>query len=278
MLLIFAHPDDESFSCGGTVPKYVRAGWQVDLICATNGEDGSVGPYTNATADTLGSIRQKELEKAAETLGISSVTFLEYPDGALSVQNPGELEDKIFRKMIEVTPRVVITFEPRGISNHPDHMRLSTATTFAFQKYAASITEVQTKKMSIANPPRHARERWKIPFADTVAHGKEPKLYYASLPDSAVRYLVRAKVIPKESFGKPWVGVPDDEVTTVIDVRRFTSTKKKALLSHVTQTRDVEKFYALASHPLASTEYFVLRMQGTTEVFMGKHDRVSGRL
>lgn len=76
LLLVFAHPDDESFSCAGTVAKYVAAGWKVDLICATRGEDGSRGPYVDLPKDQLGDIRQKELQKACVTLGINSITFL----------------------------------------------------------------------------------------------------------------------------------------------------------------------------------------------------------
>ena len=50
----FAHPDDESFSCGGTVAKYVKAGWEVHLLCATRGERGETGPYGKLDPETLG--------------------------------------------------------------------------------------------------------------------------------------------------------------------------------------------------------------------------------
>ena len=72
--------------------------------------------------------------------------------------------------------------------------------------------------------------------------------------------------------------VPDKLVTTVIDISRFTGLKRKALLSHRSQQVDVQRFLSFAANPLAKHEYFILRMHGTTEVFMGKNDRVFNKL
>jgi len=258
LLLVFAHPDDESFSCGGTVPKYVASGWQVDLICATRGEDGSRGPFTDLPQDQLGDIRQKELQKAGVTLGINSITFLGYRDGTLAAQTPGELEDKVHKKMEELVPDAVITMDTTGISNHPDHIKMSYVTTYAFQKYAAWI-EDQLKDQE-------------------EAVQVFPKLYYASMPESVVAYLKKKKTLSAESFGKPWQGTPDKNITTVINIMKFSATKKKALASHISQQEDVDRFLSLPSQPLLKHEYFMLRMQGTTEVFMGKNDHVTNSL
>lgn len=254
LLLVFAHPDDESFSCGGTVAKYVKAGWRVDLICATRGEEGSRGPYVNLPRDQLGDIRQKELQQAGITLGINSVTFLGYRDGTLSEQTPGELEDKVHKKMEELVPDAVITADTTGISNHPDHIKMSFVTTYAFQKYAAWIEE-QLKDQQVTTQIF-------------------PKLYYACMPESVADYLKRKKIIPVESFGKPWRGTPDKNITTVINIMRFAATKRRALASHISQQDDINRFLSLPSQPLLAHEYFILRMHGTTEVFMGKNDRI----
>ncbi len=258
MLLVFAHPDDESFSCGGTVAKYVKAGWHVDLICATRGEAGNFGPYTNISRDQLADIRQKELQKAATLLGISSITFLGYHDGTLASQTPGELEDKVHKKMEELVPDTVITADTTGISNHPDHIKMCFVTTYAFQKYAVWIEE-QLKDQEVA--------------AQIF-----PKLYYACMPESVAEYLKKKKTLPAESFGKPWRGTPDKYVTTVINIMKFMSAKKKAILSHISQEEDTDRFFSRPSHPMLKHEYYILRMQGTTEVFMGKYDRVSNAL
>lgn len=259
MLLVFAHPDDESFSCAGIVAKYAKAGWHVDLICATRGEAGNSGQYNIPSGEALGLLRQKELEKAGTLLGINSITFLGYIDGTLADENPGELEDKIYQKMEELVPDCVITFDTTGISNHPDHIKVCFATTYAFQKYAFWIKQ-QLGALKDFDPE------------------KEPKLYYACVPESLVRYLIQKKVFPAESFGKPWRGTPDKFVTTVINTKAYAATKKKALKCHKTQQDDVDRFFLIPSNPLTNQEYFILRMHGQTEVFMGKEDRVSPKL
>ena len=259
ILLVFAHPDDESFTTAGTVAKYVKAGWEVDLVCATRGEKGEVGLYVSATPAKLGEIRQKELEQAARKLGISNVTFLDYKDGELEELEYGELEDILYRKIEETVPDCVITFDTTGISNHPDHIKVCFATTYAFQKYAAWVGD-QLQKIG------------------SEQKGAEPKLYYACMPESLAAYLIKLKNIPDESFGRPWKGSLDKLITAVIDVGAYKSVRRRALQCHVSQQKDVSRFLSLANHPLLSREYFILRMHGTTEVFMGKNDRVSNRL
>jgi LmbE family N-acetylglucosaminyl deacetylase len=258
LVLVFAHPDDESFSCGGTVAKYVSAGWKVDLICATRGEEGSVGPYINLPQDQLGDIRQKELQKAGIALGIKSITFLGYRDGSLAAQTPGTLEDIVHKKMEELVPDAVITADTTGISNHPDHIKMCFVTTYAFQKYAAWI-EDQLKDQEVG--------------AQIF-----PKLYYACMPESVVQYLKKKKILPGESFGKPWRGTADKRITTVINIMKFAPAKKRALASHISQQDDVHRFLSLPTNPLLKHEYFILRMQGTTEVFMGRNDHVTNYL
>lgn len=252
MLLVTAHPDDETFMTGGTVAKYVELGWQVDLVTATRGEEGKTGPKTNIARKNVGEVRQKELEKAGVVLGIHSITFLGYKDGTLSDRTPGDIEDVVHKKMLETIPDVVITSDTTGISNHPDHIKLSYATTYAFQKYAIWIEE-QLKNQE--------------PTEQLF-----PKLYYACMPASIAAFAVKKKILPALSFGKPWKGVEDKKITTVIDISDYQEIKEKALRCHVTQTADVERF--LQMKDLIKHEYFIFRMHGTTEVFLGKNDHV----
>lgn len=259
LLLIFAHPDDESFSCGGTVAKYVKAGWDVHLLCATRGERGETGPFGTLDPKALGVIRQKEVQQAANLLGIHTVSFLDYIDGTLAARTPGDIEDFVYRKMLETIPDAVITFDTTGVSNHPDHIKLCYSTTYAFQKYAA----------------------WVIDQLEDRADKNEdilPKLYYVCMPESIATYLKKQKNIPKELFNKPWIGTPDERITTVIDIGKFAGVKKKALAAHVSQQSDVNRFLSLPHHPLLAHEHFILRYHGTREIFMGKNDRVSNKL
>ena len=259
MLLVFAHPDDESFTSAATIAKYAKLGWNIDLVCATRGEKGETGSLGDKTPEELGIIRQKELENAASYIGISTITFLKYIDGTLESDPPGELEEIVYQKMVELIPDVVITFDTAGISNHPDHIRLSFATTFAFQKYAAQIQN------ALKTNPDYDEEA-------------APKLYYACVPETIVEYLKKKKVFPEESFGKPWLGVADKFVTTAISADGFQQLKKKALRCHVSQSNDIETFLSLQHNPLVKQEYFIFRMHGVREIFMGKNDRIASKL
>lgn len=249
---IFAHPGDESVMCGGTLAKYAHAGAGIDLICATNTDKG-----------------QRQLEEAGMALGVSSVTFLDYKEGTLASRNPGELEDILFRKLIELVPQIILTYEPDGVDNDPDHKKMTIAATVAFQNYAASAREVIAKGITPMNRPRHPRDVWQISFAEAIEKQDDPKLYYACMPQSLVQYLKKQKLIPEESFDKPWRGTPDKNVTTVIDIAKMRVARERALA-----------VYQAKGHAGAGEkqEFFYLRLQGTQEVFMGKHDRVSNKL
>lgn len=241
ILGIFSHPDDESIAPGGTIAKYAKNGWLVDLVVATRGDKGG-------DPDT----RTSELEEAARHLGVRSITFLDFKDGKLPGMTPGEIEDALIRVLAEVRPDVVITHEPQGITNHPDHIKMSYATTFAYQSYAGFRADEQPDD---PNPP---------------------KLYYMCFPESILSFLIKSKRFPFEHHGLPVHGMEDKRITTVIDIKRFAGAKRKALESHVSQKPELEKY--LSNDQFFHQEYFVLRMVGLKEVFLGKNDRISDRL
>lgn len=259
LLLCFAHPDDESFVTGGTIAKYVDMGWSVELVCATRGAAGQTGPLGTMVPEQLGVTREQELRNAAHVLGISDVTLFDYMDGKLPDISPGEIEEPMFQKMKDTMPDVVITFDTLGFTNHPDHVRMSYSVTYAFQKYAIWVHE-------------------QLSGVGEGAEEVEPKLYYACMPDREVRYLQEHKAIAKESFGKPLVGTPDKLITTVIDIAAFAEKKREAILCHKSQQADADQFLSFAKQPFMKREFFIHRMQGREEVFMGKRDRVAEEL
>lgn len=269
-LFVFAHPDDESFVTGGTIAKYSSEGHLIDLLCVTKGQL-EFEEHGFETQEQYGEARKKELEEAAEVLGIQKVHYFDYMDGSLKSIEPGELEDKIFKKMKEIEPDIVVTFEPRGITNHPDHVKLSMSTTYAFQKYATYF--VKGERLGTRDPRRKF-----VTQLGGYKDREEPKLYYGCMPEEVTEYLITHDVIPKESFGKPWPRIDDKKITTVIDIQDVTEKKLFALSKHVTQRNYVEKFISIDSQPLAYQEYFILRLQGEEEIFMGKNDVVSSSL
>src|SRR5215469_15565596 len=81
ILAIFAHPDDESLACGGTLARLADAGARVVLICASRGEKGRVSDPALVSNRDLASVRSEELYDAARILGINEVVTLDHPDG-----------------------------------------------------------------------------------------------------------------------------------------------------------------------------------------------------
>jgi LmbE family N-acetylglucosaminyl deacetylase len=132
LMLILAHPDDESLGNGGMIAKYVAEGVDTYLITATRGEQGWFGQEDkNPGPEELGRIREAELLQAAEVLGIREVSFLDYRDGELDRAPADEVVAKIVRHIRRVQPHVVVTFDQNGLYGHPDHIAICQHTTAA---------------------------------------------------------------------------------------------------------------------------------------------------
>jgi len=126
VVAIFAHPDDEAFGPSGTITKLAKT-HDIYVLCATRGEAG--GNLKN-----IGKVREKELRCSAQILGVKEVYFLGFADGTLSNSLYHRLAAKIEQKLKLLKPQTVLTFEPRGISGHIDHITVSLATTYVFYK------------------------------------------------------------------------------------------------------------------------------------------------
>jgi N-acetylglucosamine malate deacetylase 2 len=134
LLAVFAHPDDESFICGGTLAKYASSGVEITLVSATRGEMGRrMGnpPYVNR--ETMPAIREKELQQACKELGIHRLIFLDIRDKTVEFVDPELLTARIGSIMEEVKPDVVLTFHER-LGGHPDHCAIGKAATAAFHR------------------------------------------------------------------------------------------------------------------------------------------------
>ena len=132
LLVILAHPDDESFPMGGTLAKATANGKRVHLVTATRGEAGIHGKSQAETAV----LREAELRRACSELGIEQLTFLDYLDGTLETIPDSSGAARLLALMHQFTPDVIVTFGPDGISGHPDHLAVHRWTTVAFDQYA----------------------------------------------------------------------------------------------------------------------------------------------
>lgn len=126
LVAVFAHPDDEAFGPAGTLATFAKS-HNVYLLCATKGEEGGKNKK-------IAQIRQKELLASAKILGIKKVYFLGFKDGTLCNNLYHKLAVKIEEKLKELKPDLIITFEPRGISGHIDHMVVSMVTTYVYKR------------------------------------------------------------------------------------------------------------------------------------------------
>ncbi len=134
LLAVFAHPDDETFRCGGTLALLSRQGVQVQVVTATRGENGSCGDPPLCSPGELPARREKELRCACDALGIEPPYLWGYQDGHLSEVDSGELVARILDATRQLRPHVMLTFGPDGLSGHPDHIAIGRCAATAFTR------------------------------------------------------------------------------------------------------------------------------------------------
>jgi LmbE family N-acetylglucosaminyl deacetylase len=164
LLVVTAHPDDESGGFGGALLEAHRAGAETYLLCFT---DGQAAHFRGTAADDaeLARMRRAELDAACELLGLTECEVLHYPDGALAEQNFLEMVGVVVERIRRRRPQVVLTFGADGAVNlHRDHTMVSLVTTAAF--HWAARAEM---------------------FPETGAAWAAQKLYYSGTPFVSVR-------------------------------------------------------------------------------------------
>ncbi len=117
VLVVMAHPDDESFGLGAIIDSFTSGGAAVDILCLTHGEASTLG----GEIDDLGAQRKQELEKASQILGVASTTLLNWPDGALGHADVDAVIADVRAAIAKHQPNGLLVFEPQGINGHPDH-------------------------------------------------------------------------------------------------------------------------------------------------------------
>jgi N-acetyl-1-D-myo-inositol-2-amino-2-deoxy-alpha-D-glucopyranoside deacetylase len=269
LLLVHAHPDDESLWTGGAIARYAARGVQVTLVTCTLGEQGEIIPADLAelgaeAADQLGGYRVGELRSACAALGVTDHRFLgatgRWRDSGM-VGDPandhprafvrGSLDEQAaaLRAVIaEVRPQVVVTYASDGGYGHPDHIRAHEIT------MAATSSVVGSGSGSGPGSSDHVAR---------VFHAVQSR----SATEAGVAALRGFSGFP---FRLPEPGelpvVDDAEITTVIDVEAHLPAKLRALRAHVTQISvwdddEGHSVYALSNdiaQPVVPDEYFVL--------------------
>jgi LmbE family N-acetylglucosaminyl deacetylase len=192
LLIAYAHPDDESFGLGGLIGKYVAEGVDVYLVCATDGDVGTVSAEFLQGYASIRDLRLAELAAATEVLGFRHVYTFGYKDSGMlgSPENdderslwyawnhcPEEVTKRVVEVIREIKPQVMITFNKYGAYGHPDHIAIQRATTEAFAlagdaSYETHQEPYQPQKLYYSNIP-------KIPLQIAITRmrlqGKDPR-------------------------------------------------------------------------------------------------------
>src|SRR2546428_512868 len=134
MVGVFAHPDDDAYTMGGTLVLHAADIAPTFVFC-TRGEAGPIWVEGIATRETLGHVRESEQAEAMKALGIEAETvFLHHPDYYLLGVPFEELVDDIEQVLRRVRPEVVVTFGKDGLTGHDDHVTAGAAADAAFHR------------------------------------------------------------------------------------------------------------------------------------------------
>ena len=259
ILLVHAHPDDETINNGATMALYADRGAQVTLVTCTRGEEGEVlvpglSHLASTDQDLLGLHRETELAAAMKALGISDYRFLGAPttkfrDSGMMGTEPNNRPDVFWQADLdktamilvdvieEVKPHILITYDEIGGYGHPDHIQA--------HRVAMRASELAT---------------WQI-----------QKIYWNTIPKSVIaQSMEKMKEIGSDFFGAESIDdVPfakDDEfVTTLIDGSDYVDSKMAAMKAHETQIALDGPFFALSNNlgmQIWGDEYYTL-VKGT---------------
>ncbi len=226
ILAVYAHPDDESFLAGGTLAYYARNGVEVKLLCLTHGEQGYNDKATAYERQVLPHVRQAELTRCCDVLGIELLPLLDFPDGRLAEFKTGTLARPIGQAICQHRPEIVLTFGADALTRHPDHLAIHHATTLAFQAAARPGTA----------------------------------LFYAGLSVSSVSRLSNRLEGSLGGIPLMLTAAPGIELDTAIDVEALSGLKWAALACHRTQAVGFQNLNENDFQLLGQKEFFRLKM------------------
>ncbi|MGP4000926.1 N-acetyl-1-D-myo-inositol-2-amino-2-deoxy-alpha-D-glucopyranoside deacetylase [Streptomyces sp. 8N706] len=282
LLLVHAHPDDETINNGATMAKYAAEGAHVTLVTCTLGEEGEVIPPALAhlaadREDALGDYRLGELAAAMEELGVTDHRLLGGPGryrdsgmmGVASNDRPecfwradvDEAAAHLVEVMREIRPQVMVTYDEQGGYGHPDHIQ---AHRVAMR--AAELAAERAYRRDLGDP--HVID----------------KIYWNCLPRSVVEAgfaKLRAESLEFAGIAEPedLPGVVEDaEVTAWIDGRPYAAAKTAAMRAHATQIAVDGPFFALSNdlgQPLLVEEHYRL-VWGSPEGDLPENDLFAG--
>jgi LmbE family N-acetylglucosaminyl deacetylase len=268
LMAVHAHPDDEATGTGGILARYAAEGVRTVLVVCTDGAqgDGPGGVKPGAPGHDPAAVvemRRSELQKSCEILGVSDVEMLGYPDSGMMGwdtndapgafwQTPVELAaERLAELMRAYGPDVVVTYDENGFYGHPDHIQAHRIT-----MAAVAATDIPAKVYWTTIP----RSR----FAEFGRVMRELGADWDDVQDS-------------DTPAEPEIGLPDDQVTTWVDVTAYADQKYDALSAHASQSENI--FFLRMGREMFATylggEAFV-RVRDTTGAATPEDDLFAG--
>lgn len=274
LLLVHAHPDDETIGQGATIAKYVAEGCAVTLVTCTAGEMGEilVPELAHLAADhddRLGEHRRAELASAMSALGVTDHRFLggfgRFRDSGMVWHDAGhavlgdqvrpnafwladltEAADELVEILRMVRPQVVCTYDPFGGYGHPDHIQAHRVAT-----YAVALAEVASHRPDLGPPWEVAKVYWTAQAESEIrtalrelAHGAGSSHFEVIDPDAPLPF-----------------ATDDRQLSTRIDAAAHLDAKAAAMRAHRTQIIVEDRVFALSNlvaAPLLGVEYYRL--------------------
>jgi len=244
LVTFHAHPDDEAIACGGTMALAAAAGHRVVLVTATSGECGEVADGVLAPGETLGERRQKELAEAAAILGVARVEFLGYRDsgmiGTPENEDPhcfwqtpvDDAASRLARILAEERPDAFTVYDEYGNYGHPDHIQVHRVGVRAAEM--AAVERVYEATMNRDHFRRLMARAAELGLGDV-----------GDLPDM-------------EDVGDQ-MGLPEEVLTTAVDVLSHLEVKRRAMAAHASQIAENSFFLsmpAVAFEAAFGTEWY----------------------
>ena len=262
LLLVHAHPDDETIGNGATMAKYVAEGRQVTLVTCTAGEMGEIlVPELEHLAadreDSLGEHRQGELAAAMKELGVTDHRFLggfgTYRDSGMKWHEDGHAvpaddlhanafwnadltaaADDLVAVIREVRPQVLVTYDQFGGYGHPDHIQAHRVA-----MYGAALAAVPSYRRDLGDAHDIAKIYWGAMSASRMREGLrrlreagDTTTFEGMDPDGPL---------------PPFV-TEDENLAAVVEGGDYVDAKLAAMRAHATQIAVDGPFFALSNN------------------------------
>jgi N-acetyl-1-D-myo-inositol-2-amino-2-deoxy-alpha-D-glucopyranoside deacetylase len=262
LLLVHAHPDDESIGTGATMAKYAAEGTQVTLVTCTLGELGEIIPPDLADLawdrdNRLGEHRIGELAAACAALGVTDHRFLGGPgrwhdsgmmgtpsndwDGAFWRADVDEAAGVLLDIVRAVRPQVMVTYDANGFYGHPDHIQAHRVAVRAFELADGLVSKFYATAIPKSVLAEGIRLMRAAQPGEPVPGQRLPGQRGPGEAGPAGSEFEAAESVDDLPFG-----VDDDEVTTEIDARDYLDAKLAAMRAHASQIAVDSPFFALS--------------------------------